>query len=216
MLRQAIIVAGGTGTRMQSHELKQFLLLAGKPLLMHTLKLFETCELFLVLPKHHIPAWKELCKEFHFNLPHTTLAGGKERFFSVQNAVEQIAGEGFVAVHDGVRPFASQVLIARAFAAAEEHNAAIPVLPLKESVRLITGQGSEPFDRERLRLVQTPQVFNAALLKKAYNTAFDPSFTDDATVAERVGQKVYLFEGEERNIKITTPADMRLAEAFVS
>jgi 2-C-methyl-D-erythritol 4-phosphate cytidylyltransferase len=219
MHRSTIIVAGGTGKRMGATVPKQFLLLKGRPLLCWTIEAFQRFDpamsIVLVLPGDQIPVWGALCINFHFDVPHQVVAGGEERFHSVRNGLACVAHDGLVAVHDGVRPLLSADLIASCFAAADEHSAAIPVVPISSSVRELTAEGSEAIDRSRLRAVQTPQCFRAALLRRAFELPYDPAFTDEATLVERLGVEVHLVEGEEQNIKVTTPFDLKVAEAVM-
>lgn len=217
--RAAIIVAGGSGSRMGGPIPKQFLLLKGRPLLSWTIEAFHRFDpgmpIIVALPEGQIPVWKALCIGHGFNVPHEVVAGGAERFHSVRNGLAAVRDASVVAVHDGVRPCVSTTLIDRCFAAAEEHGAAIPVVPISSSVREVDGDASRPIDRSRLRAVQTPQCFRTVLLRKAFELPFDPAFTDEATLVERDSTKVFLVEGEERNVKVTTPMDMQVAERCV-
>ncbi|HZK07670.1 MAG TPA: 2-C-methyl-D-erythritol 4-phosphate cytidylyltransferase [Bacteroidales bacterium] len=217
--KYAIIVAGGSGARMGSAVPKQFLLLAGKPLLMHTLIRFRDAipdlQLIVVLPFDHIETWQRLCSEHRFIIPHQIVAGGKERFLSVSNGLKKITTPGWVAVHDGVRPLVSAKLIQSAFEAAATYGSAIPVITPTESLRHITSGGSHSVDRAEYRLVQTPQVFDVQRLTEAYRKPFQPDFTDDATVWEAANNKLHLIEGELNNIKITRPFDLLLAEQYL-
>ena len=219
MQRSTIIVAGGSGKRMGAAVPKQFLPLRGRPLLMWTFEAFHrfdpTMQLVAVLPKDHHGTWQVLCDEHRFALPHTLVSGGAERFHSTLEGLKAVTHEGLVAVHDGVRPLVSAALIARCFAAAEEHGAAIPVVPIASSVRELTEEGSQAIDRSRLRAVQTPQCFRVPLLRRAFELPYDPAFTDEATLVERLGVDVHLVEGEEHNIKVTTPFDLKVAEVVV-
>jgi 2-C-methyl-D-erythritol 4-phosphate cytidylyltransferase len=219
MDRSTILVAGGVGKRMASRVPKQFLLLQGKPVLCHAIGAFHRfspdMQLIVVLPKDQLAAWRTLCTEHRFSIPHTVVSGGAERFHSVQEGLKQVQHDGLVAVHDGVRPLVSVELIGRCFAAAEGHGAAIPVVPIGPSVRQVKGGSSEALDRAALRIVQTPQCFAVPLLRKAFELPFDPAFTDEATLVERQGTPVTLVEGEERNLKVTTPMDLRLAEVLL-
>ena len=219
MEKAVIIVAGGTGKRMGSETPKQFLEIAGKPVVMHTVEVFyrydKTIRLVVVLPARHIETWKRLCTKHRFSVPHETVPGGRERFFSVKKGLERIDPECLVAVHDGVRPLVSIRVIDSGFEAAEIHGSAIPVIVPAESVRWKDGDDSKPVERDRIVLVQTPQVFDSALLKKAYEIPFRPSFTDDASVFEAAGHSVHLIDGNAENIKITRPADLKFAESIV-
>jgi 2-C-methyl-D-erythritol 4-phosphate cytidylyltransferase len=171
--------------------------------------------ILVVLPEQHIPIWKSLCIGHNFHVAHEAVAGGEERFHSVCNGLAQVKHDGLVAVHDGVRPLVSVEVIDRCFRAAEEHGAAIPVVSITSSVREVNGDTSKALDRSKLRAVQTPQCFSVPLLRKAFELPFDPAFTDEATLVERTGVRVLLVPGEDRNIKVTTPVDLLLAEAFM-
>ncbi len=216
MQRSTIIVAGGSGKRMGAAMPKQFLLLKGRPLLMWTIDAFHrfdaAMQLIVVLSKDHHATWTQLCAQHAFKVPHALVAGGAERFHSTLEGLKAVAHDGLVAVHDGVRPLVSAELIARCFTAAEAHGAAIPVVPISSSVRDITEEGSQAMDRSRLRTVQTPQSFRVPLLRRAFELPYDPAFTDEATLVERLGVAVHLVEGEEHNIKVTTPFDLKVAE----
>jgi 2-C-methyl-D-erythritol 4-phosphate cytidylyltransferase len=216
MQRSTIVVAGGSGTRMGAPIPKQFLLLKGKPLLCWTIEAFHAFDaampIILVLPEDQVATWQSLCVSHGFTVPHTVTTGGTERFHSVRNGLGLVQGDGLVAVHDGVRPLVNAALIARCFEAAEQHGAAVPVVPISSSVRQLTEEGNEALDRSRLRAVQTPQCFSLPLLRRAFALPYDPAFTDEATLAERLGVDVHLVPGEEHNIKVTTPFDLRVAE----
>ena len=220
MKKYLIIVAGGKGARMGGNIPKQFMTVAGRPLLMHTLQRFHSVapnvECILVLPEDHIVYWAVLCNQLHFELPHTVIEGGDTRFRSVKNGLDAITGnEGLVAVHDGVRPFPSAQLINEAYATAEKTGSAIPVLPPTESIREVDGAESRIVDRSRYRMVQTPQTFRLALLKEAYKQSYNELFTDDASVVEASGVKVTLIDGNRENIKITHRSDLPWAEAYL-
>ena len=217
--RYAIIVAGGRGLRMGGELPKQFLPLCGKPVLMRTLELFEgeVSRIILVLPEDHIPFWEELCERYHFTLPHTVALGGETRFHSVRSGLSHLPQEGLVAVHDGVRPLASQALIRRSFEEAEQSGATLPACPVTDSLRLRQEEGkSEAVDRSRYVAVQTPQTFDLGRLQRAYEQAYSPLFTDDASVYEAASLGIItLVAGEETNIKLTTPRDLLLAELLL-
>ena len=220
MYRTALIVAGGKGLRMGSELPKQFLPIGGKPVLMHTLEAFhrfdKRMQLILVLPREQQGFWRELCEMHRFNIRHEIADGGETRFHSVKNGLALINGiGGMVGVHDGVRPFVSQEVIARCFREAAVRKAVIPVIDLVETVRHLTGSGSETVNRNDYKLVQTPQVFDADLLRRAYEQEFTPFFTDDASVVEAMGVPVHLVEGNRENIKITTPFDLKVASALL-
>ena len=216
-----LIVAGGRGTRMGIDLPKQFLPLAGRPVLMHTIEAFDrwdnTSDLLLVLPADQRDTWQQLCEAHAFHRPHRVVSGGETRFHSVLNGLRAIPTTGgLIAVHDGVRPLVSPSVIAACFAAAATYGAAIPVLPMIESVRQVDADGrSRPIDREQLRIVQTPQVFRADILRAAYCLPYDPRFTDDASVVEATGVPIHLVPGNRENIKLTTPMDLALAEVLM-
>lgn len=217
--RYAIIVAGGRGLRMGGELPKQFLPLSGKPVLMRTLELFEgeVNRIILVLPEDHIPFWQELCQKYHFTLPHTVALGGETRFHSVRSGLSHLPQAGLVAVHDGVRPLASRALIRRSFEEAERSGAALPACPVTDSLRLRQEEGkSEAVDRSRYVAVQTPQIFDLRRLQWAYEQAYSPLFTDDASVYEAASLgSITLIDGEETNIKLTTPRDLLLADLLL-
>ncbi len=217
--RYAIIVAGGRGLRMGGELPKQFLPLGGKPVLMRTLELFEgeVSRIILVLPEDHIPFWEELCEQYHFTLTHTVALGGETRFHSVRSGLSHLPQEGLVAVHDGVRPLVSSALIRRSFEEAERSGAALPACPVTDSLRLCQDEGkSEAVNRSRYVAVQTPQTFDLGRLQRAYEQAYSPLFTDDASVYEAASLgSITLIDGEETNIKLTTPRDLLLAELLL-
>ena len=195
---------------------KQFLPVCGKPVLMRTLEAFHAYDssihIILVLPISQQAYWKELCVEYGFGLAHDIANGGETRFHSVMNGLAMVEGDGLVGVHDGVRPFVSQEVIARCYEEASVKKAVIPVIGVVETVRHLTEEGSETVPRDRYKLVQTPQVFDAALLRRAYCQEYTDWFTDDASVVEALGEKVHLVDGNRENIKLTTPFDLKLAE----
>ena len=215
----ALIVAGGKGLRMGTDIPKQFLPIGGKPVLMRTLEAFyaynQAMQLIVVLPHSQQAYWARLCEEYHFPLPHRVADGGETRFHSVRNGLAWVETPGRVGVHDGVRPFVSPEVIARCYALASTKKAVVPVIPVVETVRRLANGGSLTVNREEYRLVQTPQVFDVELLKKAYGQPYAPAFTDDASVVEALGVPVALTEGNRENIKITTPFDLRVAEALL-
>ncbi len=220
MKRYAIIVAGGKGLRMGGDLPKQFIPIEGRPVLMRTLDTFHACDesiqIILVLPRDHQDYWRELCAQYQFVVPHRIADGGVTRFHSVQSGLSQVdAPEALVAVHDGVRPFVSHEVISRCYAEAEAHGAVVPVIPVVETVRQLTGEGSVTVDRNAYRLVQTPQTFRATLLRRAYEQPYTDAFTDDASVVEALGEAVTLVDGNRENIKLTTPFDLIVAKALV-
>ena len=215
-----IIVAGGGGTRMGGSRPKQFMMLGGLPVLAHTINNFAGAlpgaEIVVVLPAEHADFWKDFAARFDI-AAHTVTTGGDERFHSVKNGLKALKHDPeLIAVQDGVRPLASHGMIRRAVAAAAEHGTAIPVVEAVDSYRETDGTASRIVDRRRLRIVQTPQVFRADILRRAYEAEYRPEFTDDASVVEQAGEAVFLCEGERTNLKITTPEDMVIAEALLA
>lgn len=215
----AIIVAGGSGTRMQSAVPKQFLELAGKPVLYHTIAAFAAAyadmEIVLVLPEAHFSFANQLLQGFD-PLPAVTIVkGGETRFHSVKNGLQLVDSPSVVFVHDGVRPLISAALIRACYEAALSHGSAIPVVDMKDSIREIRGGNNAAVDRDRFKIIQTPQTFLSHLILPAFELPYDPLFTDEATVVERLGHPVHLLPGEESNIKITKPLDLTIAEALL-
>ena len=245
MTDYAIILAGGKGLRMGSDIPKQFLPIDGMPVLMHTIRRFraysDELNIILVLPKEQHDYWAELCRQYHFEERYMVTTGGATRFHSIQNGLKLIPddAEGVVAVHDGVRPFPSLEVIGRCFEAARTSGAAIPVVPVVETLRQIlptqdpaapipatmpsqgsvsrcvTAPPSVTVPRDDDRLVQTPQAFDIQLHKQAYRQPYSDSFTDDASVVEHFGHAITLVEGNRENIKITTPFDIVVASALI-
>ncbi len=215
----ALIVAGGTGERMKSEIPKQFIEIAGKPILMHTIEKFRefdgSIEIITVLPENQLRFWSELQEKYSFSVPHTLVKGGKTRFDSVRNGLGFIYEPGLVAIHDGVRPFVSIETIKRCFDTAEKHGNAVPVISPSDSLRIVAENGNEPVDRTKIKLIQTPQVFRTELIRYAYRQDYIPEFTDDAIVLERTGAKINLVEGNRENIKITNPEDLLIAGALI-
>jgi 2-C-methyl-D-erythritol 4-phosphate cytidylyltransferase len=216
----ALIVAGGKGTRIKSRLPKQFLELNGKPTLLHTLEAFfrysKSISIVLVLPEDDFQIWNDLCKKHQFNKPIILQKGGESRFQSVKNGLEKIDGPGLVAIHDGVRPLVSEDIIGASFRLAAVHQSAVAAVRLKESIRMTDQDNTKAVDRSRFRLIQTPQTFDVDLIKQAYQLKEDASLTDDASVAERSGHVISLFEGSYENIKITTQEDLIVAEALLN
>lgn len=219
MKKYIIIVAGGSGSRMGSVTPKQFLELLGLPILMHTLKKFQQSindgEIILALPEKEQNTWQALCEKHHFDVPHQIVNGGESRFYSVQNALQKVNEKSIVAIHDGVRPLVSETVINNCIHSAEKIGAAIPILPIQDSIRKISDNGSEIADRSQFVLVQTPQCFQSDIILKAYQQTYQNSFTDDASVVEQLGYNIYLVEGNKENIKITTSEDLKMAEVLV-
>ena len=213
-----IIVAGGSGKRMGSSLPKQFSLVGGEPILARTINAFRkalpTSRIVVVLPAEYVAFWKNLSARFEV-AKHSVVEGGKERFYSVKNGIEALSDAvDLIAIQDGVRPFASKNMILRTVECAAKNGSAIPVVKAVDSYRAVDGEESHIIDRSPLRIVQTPQIFAAPVLRAAYDTEFRTEFTDDASVVEYSGEKITLCEGEYTNIKITTPADLVIAEAI--
>lgn len=217
--RNVIIVAGGSGTRMNPDIPKQFLPLNGLPVLMHSVNAFRkfdpTIQIVIVLPRSFYSLWETLCLKYNFQADLDLTIGGETRVQSVKNALPLVSGKGYTAVHDGVRPLVSMETIRKAFSEAEKFGNAVPVIPVNESVRKTEGTANLPVPRNTLYIVQTPQVFKTVLLKKAYSLLDNDDFTDDATILETTGEKIHLFEGNHENIKITYPNDLLIAEALL-
>ena len=198
---------------------KQFMMLGNEPILARSInrvhEALPAAEIVVVLPEEHVALWKNIAARFDV-APHKIALGGKERFHSVRNGIVALGEEvQYIAIHDGVRPLASKKLIIKLMLEAEAHSAVIPVVAPADSYRVVEGDDSHIVDRSTLRIVQTPQVFSAELLRRAYDQPFSVAYTDDASVVEASGHKITLIEGERENIKITTPADMTIAEAII-
>ena len=220
MKKIAVIVAGGTGSRMNNNTPKQFLLLKGKPVLYYTINAFlqayQDLDIILVLPEEHVAAGQEIIDAFFdYNRIKITI-GGRARFHSVQNGLQLITEECIVFVHDAVRCLIGIDLIQRCYNAAMENGSAIPVIDSKDSVRIITDDGNEALERTLIRLVQTPQTFHSKILLPAFNIDYKDKFTDEATVVEAFGLKVQLVAGDENNFKITRPVDLVMAEELLA
>lgn len=216
--RFAIIVAGGSGSRMGIDSPKQFLPIGGLPILMHTIRRFRSysadLQILVVLPSIQIPVWEELCRQYQFTESIVVVPGGATRFQSVRNGLAQIqTTDGLVAVHDGVRPFVSTDIIRNSFETAERLGSAVTCVALKDSVRLVQPDGSSlAVERVNYRLIQTPQTFQLAHFKTAFQAAEQPFFTDCASVVEHAGFPITLIDGSYDNIKITTPEDLEISE----
>jgi len=218
--KYAIIVAGGSGKRMGKGIPKQFIEISGLPILMHTIGKFydfdNTISIVVVLSKNEFEYWAKLCVKFNFLIKHTLIEGGITRFQSVKNALQIIDNEGIVAIHDGVRPFVSDFTIKESFAIAGEKGNAVAAVKVKDSVRIVDGNNeSKVLNRSKLVLIQTPQTFQISLIKKAFEIPENESYTDDATVLEALGETINLIDGSYQNIKITTPEDLLIANAFL-
>lgn len=219
MKRYAILVGGGSGSRMQQDIPKQFLLVAGKPVLMHTMEAFyqaePRAEIILVLNVDFHEYWEKLCTTHEFSIPHSLVKAGQERFFSVKNGLKLVKGKALVAIHDAVRPCIKKEKIEEAFSYAEMHGNAVLAIQSKDSVRISDTKENKALARELVYLIQTPQIFTSNVLKKAYQQEFRTSFTDDASVVEHAGVAIHLVEGDSKNIKITYPEDLAMAEVFL-
>ncbi|MDR0543443.1 MAG: 2-C-methyl-D-erythritol 4-phosphate cytidylyltransferase [Dysgonamonadaceae bacterium] len=222
MRKYAIIVAAGTGSRMGTDIPKQYLLLRGKPVLMHTLKVFhdyDPClQIVLVLASGQKEYWRSLCREYCFDVPHVLVDGGKTRFHSVKNGLEKVPSDALVAIHDGVRPIVDRELLDTLFQTAMEKKGAFPAIPIVDTLRKIAGNGSSKFvERSVYRLVQTPQVFLSRILIHAYQSEYSEKFTDDVSVVEsRRLCKPVMVAGRRENIKITTPVDLIMVESILN
>jgi 2-C-methyl-D-erythritol 4-phosphate cytidylyltransferase len=218
---KVVIVAGGRGSRMGTEMPKQFLLLAGRPVLMYSIEAFHHFDpdisIIVVLPEDHLQEWEKIKEKHQFKISHQTLAGGATRFQSVSRGLSLLPDqEGIVAVHDGVRPLIEPSTIALLFENAKKKGNAIPYSLPADSIRIEKKDTNVIIDRSSIRLIQTPQVFHTSLLQDAYRIKEHPSFTDDASVIEKAGQKVHLVECPAGNIKITRPEDLKIANALVS
>ena len=219
MKKQAIIVGGGQGIRMGGGMPKQFQLLKGKPLIWHSIKAFTDAfpeiQIILILPAEHLEKGKDLIGDFP---SHTIqlLQGGETRYQSVKNGLQLIENDALVFVHDAVRCLVTAGLIKRCAETAIEKGNAVPAIAASDSLRIQTSSGNEQIDRNKIRIIQTPQVFPGTVLKKAFDQDYEESFTDEATVVERTGIKIHLLEGEKTNIKITNPIDLIIAENLLS
>lgn len=215
----ALIVAGGSGNRMQSSVPKQFLEIKGKPVLMYTFEAFlrfdPDIEFILVLPEPQFEYWKNLCRQHAFKTSYKLACGGNNRFQSVKNGLDLITDDGIVFIHDGVRPLVSEKTIENCFLETKHSGNALPVVPTSESIRYADENGNEAVDRNKFFLVQTPQTFKTTTIKKAYASAPHENFTDDASILEHAGHQIHLVDGNRENIKITWPQDLIIAETFL-
>ncbi len=219
MEKFVVLVAGGSGSRMQSALPKQFMLLANKPVLMHSIQAFyeydKNIQIVVVLPQAQLEQWETICKQHSFHIPHQTIQGGATRFHSVQQGLSLVSAGSLVAVHDGVRPLVSRETISAVFSETEKNGNAVPCIPLNDSIRELNKDSNRALFRENYRLVQTPQCFQSNILKKAFLQAYQESFTDCASVAEADGNKINLVAGNIENIKLTTPEDFIIASAYL-
>jgi len=217
--KYAVIVAGGKGARMRAAVPKQFLPLNGKPLLCYPIEAFAQAmpdaQIILVLPEDQLRSAQIVLRSYIGNIEVTIVPGGQTRFHSVQNGLKEIKGHGIVFVHDGARPLLSNDLILRCYKQAIEKGSAIPAIPVAESLRIVDNKSTRAVNRDHIRIIQTPQTFNTNILLPAYQLEYNESFTDEATVVEAYGEKIHLIEGARENVKVTTPEDMLIAEAFL-
>ncbi|MGI9543771.1 MAG: 2-C-methyl-D-erythritol 4-phosphate cytidylyltransferase [Cyclobacteriaceae bacterium] len=215
----AIIVAGGKGVRMGGDQPKQFMELGGLPIVLHTIKAFyrysPQIRFILVLPQDHVARWETVSNEYALSIDVKVCAGGNSRTGSVRNGLAMIDTDGLVAIHDAVRPLVDTDIIAASYKSAREKGSGVVAVALKDSLRQVEEHESNTVDREHFRLVQTPQSFPVSTIKEAYNAFPDQSFSDDASVFEKAGYKVYLVNGSYRNFKITTKEDLILAQALL-
>ena len=220
MKKTAIIVAGGTGQRMGTTLPKQFLAIDGKSILLHTVGQFVTAfadiNFIIVLPADYIQQGQALILESGLSQPFQFVAGGDTRFQSVKNGLAQVDPESIVFVHDAVRCLLTPSLIQRCYQQALEKESAIPAVASTDTIRILEETKHHVVDRTNVMMIQTPQTFNAAILKKAFEQAYQPAFTDEANVLEASGKEVYLIEGEYENIKITRPLDLAIAEYILT
>lgn len=219
MKKIAVIVAGGKGTRMNSELPKQFMLLKNKPVLYYTIEAFlsayDDMEIILVLPVGHIAKGQEIIDGYFERSRFRICEGGRSRFHSVQNGLELVEEESIIFVHDGVRCLVTSSLIKKCYEAALACGNAIPAIDCKDSLRLLTSNGNKMLKRNKVKLIQTPQTFHSKILLPAFKIDYKDTFTDEASVVEAFGLKINLVEGEENNIKITTPFDIQLAETLM-
>ncbi len=215
MKKTAIIVAGGTGQRMGTVVPKQFLEIEGKSILLHTIDqfvaAFSDINFIIVLPASYIEEGQKMIASSGLTQQFQFVAGGDTRFQSVKNGLAEVDQDAVVFVHDAVRCLLTPALIQRCYQQAVEKGSAIPAVSSTDTIRLIDGASHHVVDRENVMMIQTPQTFNAALLIKAFEQAYQPSFTDEANVLESAGTPVFLVDGEFENIKITRPLDLAIA-----
>lgn len=219
MKKYAVIVAGGSGQRMGTEVPKQFLLLNGKPLLHHTIqtfiKAYDDVQVILVLPEAHLSKGQETVRQLNVEDRAQIVAGGATRFDSVKNGLQLVLQPSIVFVHDAVRCLVSQQLINRCYESAVEKGSAIPAVAATDSIRIDNGSVHYTIDRNKVKIVQTPQTFQSQILLEAFKQECKPVFTDEATVVEAAGHKVFLIEGEYSNLKVTRPLDLCIAEKLL-
>lgn len=214
-----MLVAGGSGNRMNSKIPKQFIVIKGYPVLMHTVDVFyrydQSMKLWIILPEAHILHWSKLCEKYNFSIPHEVRSGGETRFQSVKKNIFGVPDDFLVAIHDGVRPLVDLLTIDRCFQTALKYGNAVPCVAIRDTMRMVQENSSKQVNRDSFREIQTPQVFHAHIIKKAYSQQNQENFTDDAGVVESLGYLINLVEGNSANIKITYPGDIKIASALL-
>lgn len=219
MKKYAVIVAGGSGQRMGSKVPKQFLLLKGKPLLQYTIQAFlrayNDVQIILVLPEHQFDYGEQIVKEMSLQEKIQIIAGGPTRFHSVKSGLTLVTHPSIVFVHDAVRCLVSVSLIQNCYQQALEMGSAIPAVAATDSIRIEEGTSHTVVDRNKIRIIQTPQTFGSQILLKAFDQQYSEAFTDEATVVEAAGNKVFLIEGEHNNLKVTRPLDLHIAKKLL-
>ncbi|MBT8194979.1 MAG: 2-C-methyl-D-erythritol 4-phosphate cytidylyltransferase [Bacteroidia bacterium] len=216
MDKYAIIVAAGSGSRMNAKLPKQFMPLAKLPMLFHTIHSFTkiTHHILLVLQEKDFQYWHKICNDYKVKIPVTLVPGGNTRHESVKNAVQNLPDDCMVAIHDGARPLVTPTLIAQLFLLAEQKGNAVPVVPLKDSIRKLSKEGNTSENRNQYVAVQTPQCFKTTELKQAFQSAKHNDYTDEASLYDDLNKAVFLNEGSHTNIKVTNPEDMVIAEVL--
>ena len=216
--RSVIITAGGIGRRAGNVIPKQFLLIGNLPILAHTINAFhlfdQHLEIIVTLPNDWVDYWKSQINSIGFNVPHTLVVGGTERFHSIKNALTTVHGE-HIAVHDGVRPFVSAETIERCFSSLEKFEAVVPVIELKDTIRQGDANNNFAVDRKNFRIIHTPQCFHAEIIRRAYCQEFTENITDDASLVEQLGVKIHFVSSNQENIKITDQFDLTIAQSFI-
>jgi 2-C-methyl-D-erythritol 4-phosphate cytidylyltransferase len=219
MKKYVLIIAGGIGKRMNTAIPKQFIPLANKPVLMHTIAKFYEYDkkmgIIVILPREHVALWKDLCKEFNFKIEHQIVNGGKERFYSVKNGLKKVEKDSLVLIHDGVRPLVSLETISRVVNTSQEKGNAVPYMDVNQSIRKVQNNVNKAVDRSQFKLIQTPQGFHSNIIKDAYAKRYRKSFTDDASVLEAHKQEIHLVKGNYQNIKITSSTDLHLVDCLL-
>jgi len=219
MEKYVLIIAGGLGKRMNMDIPKQFIPVAGKPVLMHTIAKFKNFDpkmhIIVIIPREHISLWKDLCVEFSFKIEHQIVSGGKERFYSVRNGLKHVPDDALVLIHDGVRPLVSNETIERVIRSSSEKGNAIPYMDLYQSVRKVSQSKNRAVNRNQFKVIQTPQGFYSNYIKEAYSKRYRKSFTDDASVLEALGYEINLVKGNNKNMKITSSTDIHLVDCLM-